>query len=61
MYAQPKEASHSINPQVITPFVDMGFPQEKVIQVLQNLGIKDFSSDNRAAEENRIMEALLSL
>lgn len=62
MYAQANnEVSHAISPQVINAFVDMGFPKEKVILVLQNLGIKEFSSDNRPSEENRIMEALLSM
>lgn len=61
MYAQPSNGENDgISEQVISPFVDMGFPRDKVISTLTSLGIKEFNSDNRTAEENRIMEALLS-
>jgi hypothetical protein len=58
-YARADNDQELISPEVITPFVDMGFPREKVVSVLKNLGITQFSSSDRATQENRIMEALL--
>lgn len=39
----------------------MGFSREKVVSVLKNLGITEFSNRDRASQENQIMEALLLL
>jgi ubiquitin-conjugating enzyme (huntingtin interacting protein 2) len=60
IYAQPEEHEvdeaelYGIDPSLIRTFSDMGFPHEKIIEVLRRLGVKkpgDESSQNRLLEE----------
>lgn len=50
--------NEELSSELIKSFVDMGFQEENVRKVLIKLGIREFG-DNRAREENEIMEALL--
>lgn len=59
--ASPSDsAQHGIDESLVSQFESMGFPRDKTIQVLLNMGIKSLNGTSDKAEtENRILEELL--
>lgn len=53
-------AKHGIDESLVSQFESMGFPRDKTIQVLLNMGIKSLNGiSDKAETENRILEELL--
>jgi len=60
--AQDDAALYGIDNAIVTQFENMGFPRDKIIEVLRKMGVTTFNGvSNKAELENRILEELLKV
>lgn len=53
-------ALYGIDDSIVVQFENMGFPRDKIIEVLRRMGIKSFNNlSNKSETENKILEELL--
>jgi ubiquitin-conjugating enzyme (huntingtin interacting protein 2) len=53
-------ALYGIDDEIVTQFENMGFPRDKIIEVLRRMGIKSLNNvSNKAEAENKILEEIL--
>lgn len=53
-------ALYGIDDEIVAQFENMGFPRDKIIEVLRRMGIKTFNNvSNKAETENKILEEIL--
>lgn len=53
-------ALYGIDDEIVVQFENMGFPRDKIIEVLRRMGIKSFDNlSNKSETENKILEQLL--
>ncbi|KAK6464629.1 ubiquitin-conjugating enzyme/RWD-like protein [Scheffersomyces coipomensis] len=58
--AKNDAALYGIDESIVAQFENMGFPRDKIIEVLRRLGVKSYNGvSNKAELENKILEELL--